>query len=576
MALVAVFLLDLLQFRLDDRKDIPITRQDFLKLCNPAFQFLIFVVDLFLLKTGQATQTHIDDSLRLRLVKVELKVFRTVDDAEQRDLVNPERLGHQVFLGLRLVFGRADDGDDTVDVVGRNLETLKDMRAVARLLQIKACSALDNVLLEHNILVDDLAQRQNTRLQFAICARYERNVNHRNCVLQLGVGEQLVQNHLRVCVAANIDHDLHAFARGMVLNIGNAVDALVLDEVCHRLHETRLIDHVGNLGDLDLAPAVWQVNDLRLGAHLDLAAAGGIGRADAAAPHDNAAGREVRPLDELTDLVHLGFRVVDDIADAVDDLGQVMRRDVGRHTDCNTRRTVDQQIREAGREHDRLLPLFIEVRLKIDRILFDIGQHVVGELCHTGFGITVSCRGVAVDRTEVAMAVDQRVVQRKRLRQTHEGIVYRCVAVRMVTAEHITDGRCRLAVGLIRGQAVLVHRIQDAPVYRLEAVAHIGQRAAYNDAHRIVDVALFHLFFEVDLFDILVFVFLTHSVPPKLLALCGLDIEVHYILGVFLDKLTPRFDLFAHQQRKGRIGRRRVLHCHLQQRAVCRVHRGLP
>ena len=120
--------------------------------------------------------------------------------------------------------------------------------------------------------------------------------------------------------------------------------------------------------------------------------------------------------------------------------------------------------------------------------------------------------------TEVAVTVDQRIVQRERLRHTHHRVVNRCVAVRMIPAEHITDGRCRLAVGLVRGQTVLVHSVQDAAVYRLEAVAHIGQRAADNNAHCIVDVAFLHLAFEIDLHDFLLFVFLTHSLPPELLA----------------------------------------------------------
>ena len=253
----------------------------------------------------------------------------------------------------------------------------------------------------------------------------------------------------------------------MVLDVGDAVDALVLNEVGHRLDQACLVDHVRDLGDLDLAFAVRQLDDLGLGAHLDLAAAGRVGRADAAAAHDHAAGREVRPLDELADLVQLGLRVVDDVADAVDDLGQVVRRDVGRHADRDARRAVYQQVGEAGGEHDRLLPLLVEVRLKVDRILFDIREHVVGELGHARLGVTVSRRGVAVHRTEVAVAVDQRVMQRKRLRQTHERVVNRCVAVRMVAAEHVADRGRGLAVGLVRGQAVLIHRVQDASVHGL-------------------------------------------------------------------------------------------------------------
>ncbi len=515
MALVAVLLLDLLQLLFDDCEDVRVARKDVLKACDAVFEVLVLVVDFLLLQTGQTAQTHVNDGLCLWLVEVELEVLRAVHDAEQRDLVDPERLRHQVFLGLRLVLGRADDGDDAVDVVGCDLEAFQNVRTVARLLEVEARAALDNVLLEADILIEDLAQRQHARLELAAGARYERDVDHRNGVFQLRIGEKLVEDDLRVRVAAHIDHDLHALTGGVVLNVGDAVDALVLDQICHRFDQTGLVDHVRDLSDNDLALAVRQVYDLGLCADLDLAAAGRVSCADAAAAHDNAAGREVRALDELADLVQLGLGVVDDIAGAVDDLGEVVRRNVGRHADRNAGRAVDEQVGEARGEHDRLLTLLVKVRLEIDCVLLDVRQHIIRQLGHTGLGVTVCCRGVAVHGTEVAVAVDQRIVQRKRLRHTHHCVIDRCVAVRMIAAEHVTDGRCRLAVGLVRGQAVLVHCVQDAAVYRLEAVAHIRQRAADNNAHCIVDVAFLHLAFEIDLHDFLLFVFLTHSLPPK-------------------------------------------------------------
>ena len=197
-------------------------------------------------------------------------------------------------------------------------------------------------------------------------------MDHRNGILELRIGEQLVEDDLRVGIAANIHDNLHTLARGMVLNVRDAVDALILDEICHGLDQTGLIYHVRDFRNNDLALAVRQVYNLGLSADFDLAAAGRVGSTDAAAAHDNAAGREVRSLDELADFVHLGFRVVDDIAGTVDDLREVVRRDVCRHADRDTGRAVYQQVGEAGGQYDRLLALLIEVRLEIDRVFLDI------------------------------------------------------------------------------------------------------------------------------------------------------------------------------------------------------------
>ena len=46
-----------------------------------------------------------------------------------------------------------------------------------------------------------------------------------------------------------------------------------------------------------------------------------------------------------------------------------MRRYIGCHTDCNSRCTVNKQIRESGRKHCRLHFCLVEVRNKVNRVL---------------------------------------------------------------------------------------------------------------------------------------------------------------------------------------------------------------
>ena len=41
--------------------------------------------------------------------------------------------------------------------------------------------------------------------------------------------------------------------------------------------------------------------------------------------------------------------------------------------------------------------------------------------------------------------------------------------------------------------AGLVHRVENAPVHGLQAVAYVGQGAADNDAHGVIDIAALHL-----------------------------------------------------------------------------------
>ena len=108
---------------------------------------------------------------------------------------------------------------------------------------------------------------------------------------------------------------------------------------------------------------------------------------------------------------------------------------------------------------------------------------------------------VVARRAEVAVAVDQRVAQRPRLRHPDQGVVDRRVAVRVVVTHDVTDDAGALHVAAVGPEAAVEHRVEDLAVYRLEAVAHVRQRAADDDAHRVVEVRALHLDLEADRLD---------------------------------------------------------------------------
>ena len=109
--------------------------------------------------------------------------------------------------------------------------------------------------------------------------------------------------------------------------------------------------------------------------------------------------------------------------------------------------------------------------------------------------------GVVAPRPEVALPVDQRVAHRPGLGQPHEGVVDRAVAVRVVVAHHLADHARALDVRAVGTEAVLPHRVQDAPVHRLEPVLDQRQSATDDHAHRVVDVRALHLLLDVDRLD---------------------------------------------------------------------------
>ena len=76
--------------------------------------------------------------------------------------------------------------------------------------------------------------------------------------------------------------------------------------------------------------------------------------------------------------------------------------------DGDARRSVHQQVRERRRQDRRLFRRLVEVRDEVDSLLVEIRHHRFGERLEPRFGVAIGRRRVAVDRSEVPLAVDQR------------------------------------------------------------------------------------------------------------------------------------------------------------------------
>ena len=210
------------------------------------------------------------------------------------------------------------------------------------------------------------------------------------------------------------------------------------------------------------------------------------------------AGGEVRALDVAAQLGDADVLVVEQLDERRADLAEVVRRDVGRHADGDAGRAVDQQVRQPRRQDDRLGLGAVVVRPERNGGLLDLGEHLVADPREPALGVAHGGGAVAVERSEVARAVDQRIAQRERLRHADERFVERRVAVRVVAAHHVADDLRALPVLDVGGQVLLPHRVQDAALHRLEAVADVGQRARRDDRERVVEVARLRRFVQRD------------------------------------------------------------------------------
>ena len=360
LALIAVLLVDFIELGDDDRRDALGLGQNVEQVDDLVHDFLVLADDLVLLQTGQTLQTQLQDRLRLgigqtitlgRQPEFRQQPFRTrgVGRRAQQHFLHHRTAPvacHQAALGIRRRRRRLDQGDDFIDVGQRDGQAFEDVAAFARLAQFEHRAPRHHLAAVRQEALQRLFQVQQARL-----AVDQRHHVHAEGVLQLGLLVQVIENDLADLAALQFDDDAHARLVGLVADVGDAFDLLLVDQLGDLLDQRLLVNLIGNLvDDQRLAVAPADILEVRPGAHHDTAATGLVAFAHAHHAVDQPGRREVRRRNQLNQVVDGNRRVFQQGEAAAHHFAQVVRRDVGRHTDRNAGRAVDQQVRNARRQ----------------------------------------------------------------------------------------------------------------------------------------------------------------------------------------------------------------------------------
>ena len=480
-AVVAVLLHDLGQLVADDLSLPGVAGEDVLEVGDGQLEVGEAVDDRLALQGREPAQLQVEDRLRL-------------------DLVDLEEL-HQARPRVLDVGRPPDQGDHLVEGVERLDQTPLDVGQALRLGQAEAGAPLDDVDLVGHPVADELVDGQRAR--HAVDQRQHVGAEVR---LELGVLEQVVEDDPRHRVAPEHHDETLAGAAGRVVaNVRDALDLAGVGQLGDLQGEVVGVDHVGELGDRQAGAALGVLVDLDDRALRHRPTAGAVGLLDALTADDQRAVGEVGTLDPLDqrvlELLAGGVGVVERPARSVGDLTQVVGRDVGGHPDRDPGGAVDEQVGVAGRQDDRLLRATVVVGLEVDGVLVDVADHLEGQGSHPALGVAHRGGGVVARGAEVALAVDQRGAHHPGLREADQGVVDRGVAVGVVLAHHVADHARALGESPVRAVAAVEHRVEHAPVDRLQPVAYVGQRAADDDRHRVVDVGALHRRLQLDRLD---------------------------------------------------------------------------
>jgi hypothetical protein len=203
----------------------------------------------------------------------------------------------------------------------------------------------------------------------------------------------------------------------------------------------------------------------------------------------------------LHQLLGGGARLGDQVERRVAQLRRVVRRDRGRHAHRDALGAVGQQVREGRGQHHGLLRGAVVVRPEVRRVLVEAVEEELGDLGQARLRVAHRRRVVPVDVAEVALALDERVALGEVLREAHERVVDRLVAVGVERAHHVAHDLGAFLERRIRVEAQQPHAVQDAPVHGLQPVPGVGERPVHDRGERVGEVALLQRRLQVDALD---------------------------------------------------------------------------
>ena len=442
-------------------------------------QIFGLLAQTLLLQPGESAQGHGQHRVGLALAQVEVYL--------------------QAGPGAGGIAGLLDHRDHPAQIREGLEQTLHHLQAVLAALEGMAGAPDQGVFPVVEEFLQQLAQAELAGL-----AVHQGQQDGPEVALQGRAALQVGQHLLGIGIPAQLHHHPHPLAVGFVADVGDAADLAVVHLLGQLLDPARLAQLVRQLGDHHRAAAVAALAGLYLldvghAPHRDAAAAAEIGVAHAAAHQHFAAGGEVGPGHQLQQLLVGEIRSADQGDQGVDDLAEVMGGDAGGHAHRNAAAAVEQQEGQLGRQHGGFLLGAVEVGGEVNGVVADfLQQPAVGDRRQAGFRVAHRRRWVVVHRAEVAVAIQQRVTAGEGLHQPYQGVVDRLVAVGVVLAEHVAYHASALAVRAVRGEPQLVHGVEDPPLHRFEAVAHIRQRPSHDHAHRVFEVRALHLLMQGD------------------------------------------------------------------------------
>ena len=200
----------------------------------------------------------------------------------------------------------------------------------------------------------------------------------RKARLQARMAIQLVQHHITRRIALYLNHHPHAGAVGFVPDVRNAFDCLFTDKFTNALKKLCLVHLIRDFVHDDGLSVARIRNHLGPRPHDHRSPSGGIGIANACAPHNQRTRREIGPGNNVQQFLDGDARVANIGLTGRNYLARIMRRYICRHTNGDAICTIDQQIGIFRWQHHRLKLRLVIIGAEFNCLFVNIAQQALG------------------------------------------------------------------------------------------------------------------------------------------------------------------------------------------------------
>ncbi|CAB4994190.1 unannotated protein [freshwater metagenome] len=213
----------------------------------------------------------------------------------------------------------------------------------------------------HLDLMIDVMHEGFTKVQRSWNAVYEGHKIGCKSGLQRCVLVQVVEEHVggRISLQFN-DQSGHA-SRSFVANLPDSLNHPSIGELCNLLFDGFDRGLIGDLGDNNAVP-FGSLFNLCFRPHFYGTTACTDGRDQTSAAHNLRARRKVGALHKLHQVIRSCLGIINQVQCCIDDLTEIVRRNIRCHSHCNALAAIHQQVREPARQNLWLLSRTIKVR----------------------------------------------------------------------------------------------------------------------------------------------------------------------------------------------------------------------